>query len=84
LSTCAGACGIPIASSAIRVDGHDHRILVSQDLTGHEIVAALVVHYAGRHIQGPQPAFQPPAAPYVEWHGKNVFRGPPRSSEPAP
>jgi putative restriction endonuclease len=56
----------------------DRRLLVSQDLGGHETVREMVLKYQGRALVGPQAGAPAPAAKFIAWHQKEVFRGPAR------
>lgn len=57
---------------------HDHRIQVSQVLDPNDAARAFFVPLSGMALRRPQRGYSPPADAYVEWHQKNVFRGPAR------
>jgi putative restriction endonuclease len=56
----------------------DRRILVSQDVHGSDGVEQWLLRYQGAELQGPQSGQPAPAAPFVRWHRKEVFREPAR------
>ena len=56
----------------------DHKVLVSADVHGGDVVEQLLVRYAGQEIKHPQPGFEPPGQRYVSWHQGQVFRKPAR------
>ena len=58
----------------------DHRILVSQHMITRGGEAQLpVMELVGAHMRMPQPGYDPPAIPYVNWHYYNLFVRPHRS-----
>lgn len=57
----------------------DYRLLVSNELTGRSPAFADVLDLRGRPLRPPQEDEQRPAAEYVGWHRREVFRGAPRS-----
>jgi putative restriction endonuclease len=56
----------------------DWRVLVSQDVNGQSHVDTLFLRYVGQPMRRPQQGHLLPAAPFVAWHRKEVFRAPPR------
>lgn len=57
----------------------EHRLLVSNELTGQSPAFAEVLELRGRSLRRPQEDEQRPASEYVGWHRREVFRGAPRS-----
>ena len=57
----------------------EHRLLVSNELTGQSPAFAEVLELRGRSLRRPQEDEQRPASEYVGWHRREVFRGVPRS-----
>jgi len=62
---------------AIGLD-EQRRVLVSQDVCGGDAVGRALLDYNGAPLTGPQSDDFVPGAAVIEWHGKNVFRGPAR------
>jgi putative restriction endonuclease len=56
----------------------EHSILVSQHVHGTEQVSERLVHLAGRRMRLPQAGEPPPAARFLAWHRREVFREPAR------
>ena len=57
----------------------EYRLLVSNELTGRSPAFREVLDLRGRPLRPPQEDEQRPAAEYVGWHRREVFRGAPRS-----
>lgn len=58
----------------------DHRILVSQHVRGSHGVDELLLRYIGRQMRPPQRGEPMPANEHTDWHRREVFRQPARSS----
>jgi putative restriction endonuclease len=56
----------------------DRRVKVSQDLRGSDVVRALLIDRAGHDLRRPIRLEQQPADQFLEWHTREVFRGPAR------
>jgi putative restriction endonuclease len=57
----------------------DLHILVSCDVNGQTMLDEFIHRFAGQRLRLPQPAYPPPARPYIAWHRKEVFRAPART-----
>ena len=68
---------VALDSGAISLNDN-MRIIVSVDLTGGRRVEEVIYKFEGREIMLPQPGFDPPAAEFLKWHRKEVFRSPGR------
>ena len=62
---------------ALGVDD-DHRVLVSSLFRGGETTRTMVLDLQHRPLRRPQPGLPGPADDYLDWHRREVFRGPPR------
>ncbi len=58
----------------------ERRITVSQHVHGGPEVHLLLIRFAGQPLRGPQRGAPPVAQPYIDWHAREVFRGPARES----
>ena len=57
----------------------ERRILVSQDVHGQTGTQELFFRHIGQPLRSPQSGQAPPAAVYIAWHRREVFREPPRA-----
>lgn len=64
---------------AIGLD-ESRRILVSSEVNGSNEVNYLLLRHANRSLHPPLAGTAPPAIPHIQWHGREVFRKPARSS----
>jgi len=58
----------------------DHRILVSRDVHGTEMVDDLLLRFSNAPLRRPQSGLPAPAVAHLRWHTRQVFRAPARSS----
>jgi putative restriction endonuclease len=63
---------------AISLD-QDLRVLVSEEVAGRDAVTDTLIRYAGRRLDGPQRDEYKPNERFINWHHKEVFRGPARA-----
>jgi putative restriction endonuclease len=56
----------------------DLKVLISQEVHGGPQVENLLINFSGRSIHLPQKRSALPAAEYIIWHSKQVFRTPAR------
>jgi putative restriction endonuclease len=57
----------------------DYRILISQHVHGGSRVVELLVRFHGERLHAPQAGYEKPTKDHVQWHTKQVFRGPARA-----
>jgi putative restriction endonuclease len=56
------------------------QVVVSQDLVGHDMVKEFLVRFNGQELTGPQSGQLRPQPNFINWHLRNVFRGPARAA----
>ena len=56
----------------------DHRVLVSQHVSGGKEVEQTITRFSGLPLRMPQPGTSPVNAKYIRWHQREVFRAPER------
>lgn len=56
----------------------DHRLMVSEDVSGSEATEAWVTRFHGQPLRTPSSPAQRPARVFIEWHHREVFRAPAR------
>lgn len=59
----------------------DHRILISEHVTGGDAVRQWLIDFAGKPLAAPQPRQPRPALDFIRWHRTQVFRDPARHCE---
>jgi putative restriction endonuclease len=57
----------------------DMRVMVSEEVSGHDAVGDTLLRYAGSELQGLIRNAYRPGESFVRWHQREVFRGPARA-----
>jgi len=58
----------------------DRHVLVSGHVVGRTNLDELLFRFIGRPLRAPQPGFPSPALEFLQWHRREVFRGPERGT----